>query len=180
MAGAGRQPAPGKGIVRGELHGWPGKGWSWLREVRDHWKIDKEREELLIRPVWAVNGLKNMPIRAVPDGKDSPVAIEVHVSHVPKADYEVSGLMLYFDDDNFVNLQRELMGDTETGKVHLFMWGRSAGNKMNSPKDVIYNEPNIDLRMVLTGTKVEGWYRASRAEKWQSLGETECPATAPQ
>jgi hypothetical protein len=153
----------------------PGKDWSWLREVRDHWKIDKEKQELLIRPVWAVNGLKNMPFREIPDGKGSPVAIEVHVSHVPKADYEVSGLMLYFDDENFVNFQRELMGDAKTGKVHLFMWGSKAGKKLDSPKHVIYSEPDIDLRMVLTGKKVEGWYRASSTEKWQSFGEMELP-----
>ena len=117
-----------------------------------------------------------MPFRAVPDSKDGPVAIEVHVSHVPKADYEVSGLTLYFDDNHFVNLQRELMGDAKTGKVQLFMWGRKAGNKLTSPKNVIYNEPDIDLRMVLTGTKVEGWYRASSTDKWQSLGEMELPS----
>jgi hypothetical protein len=153
----------------------PGKGWSWLREIREHWKIDKDRKELLIRPVWAINGMRNAPLREIPDVKEGPIAIEVHVNHVPKADYEVSGLMLYFDDKNFVNFQRELMGDAKTGKVELFMWGQKGGNKMQPPKQVKYSEPGIDLRMIITKTKAEGWYRASSTEKWQSVGELDLP-----
>src|SRR5665213_3565554 len=71
----------------------PGKGWSWLRETPDHWKIDKERKELLISPVWSEGNMKNIPLRTAPDLKEGPIAIEAHVDHEPTGDYEFCGLV---------------------------------------------------------------------------------------
>ena len=154
----------------------PGNGWFWLREIPDHWRIDQERKELLIRPVWAVNGLKNTLLRAVPDGNQSPLAFEVHVDHVPHTDYELSGLIYYFDDDNFLHISRELMANSKDGK--LFMGGLKAGQRMAHPKEVIYNAPGLDLRMVVSQKTATGWYRTSGTEMWQFLGELEIPSTA--
>ena len=156
----------------------PDNGWSWLREIPDHWRIDKERKELLIRPVWAVNGLKNTLLRAVPDGNKSPLAVDVHVDHVPQTDYEMSGLICYFNDDNFLHISRELMANGKDGK--LFMGGLKAGQRIPHPmpKDVIYNDPGIDLRMVISQKTATGWYRTSTTEKWRFIDELELPSTA--
>jgi hypothetical protein len=78
----------------------PGQGWSWLREIPNHWKVDKDRQELLIRPVWSEGNLKNLLLRTAPEVKERPLAIEVHVDHEAAGDYEYSGLIWYYDDQN--------------------------------------------------------------------------------
>jgi len=158
----------------------PGNGWSWLREIPDHWRIDKDRKELLIRPVWAVNGLKNTLLRALPDGNKGPLAIEVHIDHAPQADYELSGLICYFDDDNFLHISRELMGNNRDGKVRLFMGVLKAGQRMPRPmpKDVDYNDSGVDLRLVISQKTATGWYRTSSTEEWQLIDELEMPSAA--
>jgi hypothetical protein len=174
------EPPSEKVLFEENFTGAPGNGWFWLREIPDHWRIDKERKELLIRPVWATNGLKNTLLRAIPDGNKGPLAIDVHVQHVPQADYEISGLICYFDDDNFVHISRELMGNSKEGEMHLFMGVLKAGQKMPRPisKHVIYKDPGIDLRMVISQKTATGWYRTSATEKWQLLDEVEMPSAA--
>ena len=145
--------------------------------IPDHWKIDKERKELLIQPVWSEGNLKNLLLRAVPDGKESPLAIEVHVAHVTSGDYEYSGLIWYFDDKNFVAIRKGPHGDD--GKI-LSLVRRKAGKgdgPPSAPKNVIYNDPEIDLRMVVDGAQATGWYRASSRDEWQSLGAVELPSS---
>jgi len=151
----------------------PGKGWSWYREIPDHWKIDKERKELLIQPVdgWMPN-LKNVLLRDAPDIKEAPLGIEVHVDHMPKGDYEFAALMWYFDDKNFVVIRKGPHGDD--GKVLSLV--RLKEGKANLSKYLTYNDPGIDLRMIVTETKAQGWYRASATEKWQSIAEMEMPS----
>ena len=132
---------------------------------------------MLIRPVWAEGNLKNMPLRTAPEVKDKPVAIEVHVEHVPSGNYEYSGLIWYFDDNNFVAIRKGPHG--EDGTI-LSLVRRKAGKgdgPPSAPKNVVYNDPSVDLRMVVTGTKAQGWYRASSKDKWQSLGEVELPSS---
>ena len=151
----------------------PGKDWSWVRESREDWKIDKERKELLLRSMWAVGGQNNMLVRTAPDGKKGPVAIEAHINHAPKVDFEFSGLIWYFDDKNSIGLVQERGDD---GKWQVFL-GRRKDGEGKVLKHVIYDKPEIDLRIVVTGLKAEGWYRASGNDKWQSVGEMEMPSS---
>jgi hypothetical protein len=155
----------------------PGEGWSWLREIPDHWKVDKERKELLIRPVWSEGNLKNLLLRPAPEVKERAVAVEVHVDHVTSGDYEYSGLIWYFDDQNFVAIRKGPHG--EDGDI-LSLVRRKAGKgdgPPSAPKNVVYNAPAVDLRLVVAGAKVAGWYRASSTDEWQSLGEQELPTS---
>ena len=155
----------------------PGKGWSWLREIPDHWKTDKDRKELLICPVWSEGNLKNVPLREVPYVKESPIAIEAHINHEPKGDYEYCGLIWYFDDQNYVAIRKGPHGDD--GKI-LSLVRRKAGKgdgPLSAPKNVVYDKPSVDLRMIVAGAHTQGWYRASIADKWQSLGEVELPSS---
>jgi hypothetical protein len=155
----------------------PGKGWSWYHEIRGRWKMDKERKALLISPVWAVGNLQNIPFREAPDVKESPIAIEVHINHEHKGDYEYGGLIWYFDDNNFVAIRKGPHG--ADGKI-VSLVVRKAGKgdgPPSAPKNVIYNEPSVDVRLVVAGAKAQGWYRASSTEKWQSLGEVEMPSS---
>jgi hypothetical protein len=156
----------------------PGKGWSWLRELPDHWKIDKERKELLISPVWSEGNMKNIPLWTVADVKTGPLAIEVHVEHAPTGDYEYAGLIWYFDDKNFVAIRKGPHG--EDGKI-LSLVRRKAGNgdgPPSAPKNVVFNEPGVDLRMVIAGGRPRDGIghpartSGNRSAKWS------CRATA--
>jgi hypothetical protein len=157
----------------------PDKGWSWLREIPNHWKIDKERNELLISPVWSEGNMKNIPLRAVPDVHESPLAIEVHIEHVPTGDYEYAGLIWYYDDKNFVVIRKGPHGDD--GKLLSLVWRKAdeGDGPASAPKKVIFNEPGVDLRMVIAGGKAQGWYRATSTDQWQSLGEVDLPGSGP-
>ncbi len=154
-----------------------GRDWSWLREIPGHWKIDKERKELLIRPVWSEGNLKNLLLRTVPDIKDGPIAVEVHLNLVPSGDYEYAGLIWYFDDKNFVAIRKGPHGGDGTILSLVRRKEGKGDGPPSAPKNVVYNDPSIDLRMVVAGAKVTGWYRASSTDKWQSLGEVEMPSS---
>jgi len=47
------------------------------------------------------------------------------------------------------------------------------------PSSSISHKEDVDFRLVVSGTKISGWYRASNAEPWQKLGETDLPASGP-
>jgi beta-xylosidase len=137
--------------------------------------MDKERKELLISPVWSEGNLKNIPLRPAPEVSQGALAIEVHVEHVPTGDYEYAGLLWYYDDKNFVAIRKGPHG--EDGRI-LSLVRRKAGlgdGPGSAPKNVIYNEPGVDLRMVIAAGKAQGWYRAASTDPWQSLGEVELP-----
>jgi Beta xylosidase C-terminal Concanavalin A-like domain len=180
-SGAGPVPSadpPGEKVLFEEnFTDAPAEGWSWLREIPDHWKMDKERKELLIRPVWSEGNLKNLLLRRAPDVKQGAVAVEVHVDHVTSGDYEYSGLIWYFDDQNFVAIRKGPHG--EDGNT-LSLVRRKAGKgdgPPSAPKSVVDNDPAVDLRLVVAGAKATGWYRASSTDEWQSLGEQEMPGS---
>jgi hypothetical protein len=147
----------------------PDQGWSWLNEIPNRWKTDKQRKELLISPVWSTGNLKNILLRAVPDGQGGPLAIEAHLDHVPTGDYEYAGLIWYFDDKDFVTIRKGPHGDD--GKT--LSVKRVKGEEIFSHKPVIYNEPSVDLRLIVTDGKAQGWYRAASTDKWQLIGEVE-------
>jgi beta-xylosidase len=75
------------------------------------------------------------------------------------------------NDQNYVTVWKGPHGDD--GKT---LWvARCKAGKLESPAMVVYNEPGVDLRMLVTGAKVQGFYRASSTDKWRSIGEVEMP-----
>lgn len=166
-------PPVEKPLFAEDFTGQLGNGWSWHHEIRDHWKIDAERKELAIQPVggW-MPVLNNVPLWAVPDAaKEGPLAVEVHIEHVARGEYEFAGLMWYLDDKNFVVLRKGPHGD-DGKSVALLRINDGQGEWI---KAVPYEAPQIDLRMVVTAAKVEGWYRASSTEAWQPIADVELP-----
>jgi hypothetical protein len=151
----------------------PDKSWSWFRESREDWTIDKERHELLLR---SVHRLANLLLRTPPDPGKDPLVIEVHVNHAARADFELSALIWFFDDKNFVNVVQERMDDD---KMHLFLARRKDG-KVTKFREVILDSGEVDLRLVVTGSRVQGWYRTPGTSKWRQLaGEMEMPVSGP-
>jgi Beta xylosidase C-terminal Concanavalin A-like domain len=154
-----------------------GNGWSWYHEIRDRWKIDAERGELAIQPVggWMPT-LNNVPLCVVPeDRKDGSLAVEVSIEHAARGDYEFAGLMWYFDDKNFVVIRKGPHGD-DGKSVALLRLKDGQGQWV---KAVPYEAAAVDVRMVVTGGKAAGWYRAANADAWQPIAEVELPGSGP-
>lgn len=157
------------------------KGWSWVRESHADWKLDKDHNQLLIHTMPGVSlymearSLTNILVRRPPESKDGALAFEVHVHSQPTSTYEQAGIIYYFDDDNIADVIKE----KKYGK-----WVIGFGVKKNRKsqlvgENVTYDKDDVDFRLVVSGTKISGWYRASSADPWQKLGETDFPASGP-
>lgn len=148
-------------------------GWTWYHEVRGRWKVDAERKTLAIQPSggW-MPALNNVPMRDAPDvSKEDRVAVEVHIEHAAKADYEFAGLMWYFDDKNFVVIRKGPHGD-DGRSVALLELKDGKGVWIKSTP---YEAPGVDVRMVVTTSEIEAWYRPKSSDKWQLIGKTQIP-----
>ena len=154
------------------------KGWSWVRESPKDWKLDKENKQLLIHTMPGVSlymdarTLTNILLRTPPEIKEGPLAFDVHMHSQPSGTYEQAGIIYYFDDDNIADVIKE----KKYGK-----WVLGFGVKKNRKselvgKNVTYDKDDVDVRILVSGTKISGWYRASSADPWQMLGETDLPA----
>jgi regulation of enolase protein 1 (concanavalin A-like superfamily) len=154
------------------------KGWSWVRESPKDWKIDKDKKELLIHAMPGVSlynsrTLTNILLREPPAAKkETALAFEVHVHHRPLNGFETSGLIWYFDDDNAVHFVKELID----GKIQLVLGRKKGGKSEANIKLVPYDKDDVDMRLVVSGTKAEAQYRASAADKWQTVEQSEMPS----
>jgi regulation of enolase protein 1 (concanavalin A-like superfamily) len=95
------------------------------------------------------------------------------VNSEPSGTYEQAGIICYFDDDNNADVIKE----KKYGK-----WVIGFGVKKNRKselvgKNVTWDKPDVDFRLVVSGGKISGWYRASSAEPWNQLGEIDLPAS---
>ncbi len=155
----------------------PGKGWSWVRESPKDWKIDRDKKELLIHAMPGVSlfgsrTLTNILLREPPEAKDGALAFQVQINHRPTNGYETSGLIWYGDDDNFVTLVKELID----GKMKMILGRKKAGkNEVEFNKSAVYDKDDAEMRIVVSGSNVEGQFRTPGEAKWQSLGSLEMP-----
>ena len=166
-----------KALFEDTFSGELDKDWSWVRESPKNWKLDKEKKELLIHAMPGVSlfgshSLTNILLREPPAAKDAALAFEVHINHQPTNGYETSGLIWYIDDDNFVTLVKELID----GKFQMILGRKKAGkNEVGGNKTAPYDKDDADMRLIVSGIKVEGQYRAADSDKWQSLGALDVP-----
>ena len=149
-------------------------GWSWVRESPPNWKLDKEQRQLHIHAMPGVSlfntrTLTNILLREPPAAGEHPLAFEVHLQHRPINGYETGGLIWYFDDDNCVQFNKELMGN----KLELVMGRKSDGKSGTYTKEIPYEKDDVDMRLVVLRTNVKAQFRASADVPWQTLGETE-------
>ena len=150
-----------------------GEGWSWVREVRDTWRI--ERGSLRIRPqkgtLWGnENGAPNLLLRPLPMS-DGPLAVEVTIADASEQGttptlYEQAGLLWYACDDNYVKLVREWYD----GRWHVVL-GREAEGKAEYTENDCSDKP-LRLRLVIDNGVVRGSFRAT---DWEAAGEFNLP-----
>jgi regulation of enolase protein 1 (concanavalin A-like superfamily) len=152
-----------------------GDGWSWVREDAKLWKIDKGA--LLIRTstggLWMKdNNTRNLLLRKPPEVKEGGYAVEVQVENEPSNAYEHAGLVWYDDDDNYVTLVKEKVGDRQLVQL--------VPEKEGKPKvgfaEKAYAGKSVWLRLEVSGGKARGRFRATEKDEWQTLGECDLPS----
>ncbi len=149
-------------------------GWSWVREDPKAWRTTDEGLEMRILPgnLWGkANNAKNVLVRPVPDfGKDW-INIGVSFENVPTENFEQINLSWYYDDKNMVKFGLE--------KVHdnlCVVMGREENDKTKTVKIVKEATTKVDLRLVVHGDTIEGYYRLDGQKGWDKAGECTLPA----
>jgi len=149
-------------------------GWSWVREDAKGWRLDKGT--LVIRTstgsLWLQdNNTTNLLVRTPPTVKNGSLAIEVKVENEPSHAFEHAGLVWYYDDDNYVILVKEKVGDKQLVQLVSETNGKPKVGFAEKP----YKGKTVWLRMEVTGGKARGQFRATAKDDWQTLGQCDLP-----
>ncbi|HVR85552.1 MAG TPA: DUF1349 domain-containing protein [Planctomycetota bacterium] len=152
-----------------------GEGWTWVREDASAWKLAGGALQVKCLPgsIWyKKRDAKNFLFRRFPVAatEAAPLAIEVTVDSAPETNAEQCGLFLYYDDANYIKLIREC----NKGKPGIVLARQQKGFPESLPPKEELKGP-IQLRMVWSGIKVSGFYKA--AGDWVALGDYEIPGS---
>src|SRR5437588_12978164 len=99
-------------LVHDSFKGKLGRGWKWIREEPNHWRVTERGLEVHIQPgnMWGpANDAKNVLLRDVPDPRKQPLEITASVEHHPTNQYEQVDLVWYYDDGHMVKIGEELV-----------------------------------------------------------------------
>jgi regulation of enolase protein 1 (concanavalin A-like superfamily) len=143
------------------------KGWSWLREDPKAWRIGKDGLEIRVPPGHA-SQRTNVLLRPAPRAKEGLVA-EVFLDSQPSVTFEGGGLQCYFDAHNWVALVKEQLGEPSIQLTQ---------RKGDDPtyQHLAYSGQTVWLRLVVSGGKATGFYRATDKEEWKKAAECDLPA----
>jgi beta-xylosidase len=83
-------------------------GWGWIREDPTHWSLSERPDSLVITSqlggiLGPTNTAKNMMVVGAPYGDFS---LETRVFFTPTEEFQIAGLLVYENDDNFLMLGR--------------------------------------------------------------------------
>jgi beta-xylosidase len=151
------------------------KGWSWVREAPEAWRMENNTLILRSLPGYLhanMNNSRNLLIRTPPEVQGKALALEVRLESEPRTQYEHAGVVWYYDDDNYVALFKEQID----GAPKVQMVTETKGKPQFAVKPC--ESKTVDLRLVATGTKVISQYRESPEGAWQTVGESLLPGRA--
>ncbi len=154
-----------------------GDGWSWIREDRDSWRVTPQGLEVRVQPgnMWGRgNNAKNVLVRPAPDLATGGLEISVRVTNQPTAQFEQVDLVWYYDDSHMVKLGQELVD----GKLSIVM-GREEADRTRTIAIVPLKSFAVELRLRVTGNRIQGQFRSPDAPEWQEAGECDLPAHGP-
>ncbi|MCE9604765.1 MAG: hypothetical protein K8U03_07665 [Planctomycetia bacterium] len=148
-------------------------GWAWLREEPQGWRVEQGSLEILAQPghVFAkYNDARNVLLRKAPESAKA-WSVEVFVESRPTTQFEEATLYYYLDDDNYVGLFREQLGNG----TYVRMIREQAGTA-SFLFEKKYDAPGVWFRLVVDGTKATGFYRQTENDPWLAMSRTELPA----
>lgn len=151
-----------------------GKEWAWIREEPKAWRLEDGALVLRTLPGYLhakANNSRNVLLRSLPKS-DKPLAVELFVESEPKVQFEHAGVVWYVDDDNYVSLFREVLGN----KIEMQMVIEKAGQpRFHVAK---HDEKGVWMRLVIADGKIATEYKPSETEAWKRVGVTEAPSPA--
>jgi regulation of enolase protein 1 (concanavalin A-like superfamily) len=152
------------------------EGWRWLRENKAGWRLTDAGLQVLIEPgnMWGpANDAKNVLLRSVPEPMRKNADVTVQVAHKPQNRWEQANLVWYYSDSAMVKLGLEI----EHGKTNIVM-GREEGDKTRTIAIIPYAGETVQLRVVVLGGELTGYFRRPGAPEWTEAGKTTTPAPA--
>ena len=158
------------------FHGPLNPGWTILREQRDAWRTTPRGLEIRVLPgnMWGgANDAKNTFVREALDPGDGPVEVRVVVENSPTEQYEQVDLVWYYADSHQVKIGQELVD----GKLSLVM-GREENDRTRTLAIIPLDSAVVELRHVVTGREIRGYFRTPGSKAWREAGACELPAHA--
>jgi beta-xylosidase len=100
--------------------------------------------------------------------------IETRVRFDPKEDYQGAGLLLFFDGNNYVRLERAFggLGGGESG-IRLDARTSEGYQTVTNPSQVPTTAKEVDLKLVRGGKSVTAYWRLDEEGEWKDAGQVE-------
>jgi regulation of enolase protein 1 (concanavalin A-like superfamily) len=100
--------------------------------------------------------------------------IEAGVRFSPKENYQGAGLLIYLDDRNFVRFERAYGGQGGGGEGMRLSASRAGEMRVvTTPADIPTEDPDVQLRLVRSGSIVTAFWREDEAAEWRPAGEVQ-------
>lgn len=137
-----------------------GKGWTWLREHKEAWRLQDGGLEIQIEPGVA-DTCKNVLLREAPDRAKGSWAIEVTVTSlkVPIQQYEQAGITWYSEGKPVFKLVKELVN----------------GQLVIVPGHKPMTEKSVRLRLVVTADSWIAYYQPNAKGKFLEAASGKLP-----
>lgn len=150
------------------------KGWSWVREHREAWRVTERGLEVRVEPgnMWGPpNNARNVLLREAPDASSSQLEISVHVANKPTEQYEQVDLVWYYDDSHMVKIGQEMVD----AKLSIVM-GREEKDRTQTIAIIPIDSASVRLRFLVRGSRLRGQFRTTDVEDWREAGGCDLPA----
>ncbi|WP_026970826.1 DUF1349 domain-containing protein [Aliagarivorans marinus] len=153
--------------------------WQLLNERPAHWQLDEQTLSVQVSQgnIWGygnapVNNLFLLPIES------EEIAAQVTVELTPQRSYEQAGVALYWDDNNYIKISKEMFN----GRLSLVFVVEAAGRpSIEGITD--FNDSAVRLSITKQGSEVSVHYSPTTEQhnaEWQTLGKTQSLAGKPQ
>jgi beta-xylosidase-like protein len=88
-------------------------GWKWIDEQSGAWRLNGGNLEMRVVPVpeglWA-DGRKHPNLLLREPGAQGDFAVEVQLQSQPTSEFEHAGILIFFDGDNYIVINKEVLG----------------------------------------------------------------------
>jgi len=148
-------------------------GWTWIREEPKAWKVDDGALLLRVLPGYVYsddNDAPNVLLRKAPV-TPRVLVLEVYLENQPEILYEHAGLYWYYDDDNYVCLLKEWMGENVRLRI---VREKDASGVISGESE--YDAKGVWFRLVIADGKATGYYRQADKEDWRKMGQVDLPS----
>lgn len=164
-------------LWRDEFEGSLAEGWSWINENPEEWNLTGSPGALRIYTAPSGTGGENLLLRPVVQGN---FAVETHLFFTPDTDFQFAGLVIYQDEDTFLQLGSAYC-DVEGPCVGdgIYFDYVSAGGLVDgnfaTPAENPFNPAEAYLRLERRGNMVRAFY-SQDGVSWIIIGDHWIPS----